>query len=281
MNEIKEKLNIKDMIYVIRVKEVMLDSDLAKLYECKNGTKTLNLAVKRHINRFPERFMFRLTKEELQQCSRFQFETLKGRGNNIKYLPYAFTEQGVAMLATVIRTSVAEEVSIAIMDAFVEMRRFINNNREIFTRVISLENDLHLLNEKQGANEEKFELIFNELGKKEFKEQLFFDGQIYDAYSLLVNIIREAKTKIIIIDNYLDKTILDILAYKDDNIFVKLYVKDIKSKLDITKFNLQYTNTSIEIIKTFHDRFIIIDDKILYHVGASLKDLGKKMFCSK
>ena len=163
--------------------------------------------------------MFRLTKEELQQCSRFQFETLKGRGNNIKYLPYAFTEQGVAMLATVIRTSVAEEVSIAIMDAFVEMRRFINNNREIFTRVISLENDLHLLNEKQGANEEKFELIFNELGKKEFKEQLFFDGQIYDAYSLLVNIIREAKTKIIIIDNYLDKTILDILAYKDDNIF--------------------------------------------------------------
>ena len=141
-----------------------------------------------------------------------------------------------------------------------------------------MENNLQLLNEKQNENEEKFELIFNELGKKEFKEQLFFDGQIYDAYSLLINIIREAKDKIIIIDNYLDKTILDILSYKDDKVVTKLYVKDIKTKLDIDKFNFQYSNTSIEIIKNFHDRFIIIDNKILYHVGASLKDLGKKCF---
>ena len=279
MNEVKEKSNIKHMIYEVRGKQVMLDSDLAKLYQCKNGTKTINLAVKRHINRFPERFMFRLTKEEYYEILRFQSETLElKQGKYSKYLPYAFTEQGVAMLATVLRTSVAEEISIAIMDAFVEMRRFIYSNRDMFTRVISIENDLKLLNDKQTENEEKFELIFTELGKKEFKEQLFFDGQIYDAYSLLINIIREAKTKIIIIDNYLDKTILDVLSYKNDNIIVKLYVKDIKTKLDIDKFNLQYSNTSIEMIKTFHDRFIIIDNKILYHVGASLKDLGKKCF---
>ena len=278
MNEIKEKLNIKDMIYVIRGRQVMLDSDLAKLYECKNGTKTINQAVKRNIEKFPSDFYFQLTNEEyLNLKSQLGTSSLNNYGG-VRKMPYVFTEQGVAMLATIIKTSVATEISIKIMRAFVEMRRFIYNNRNMFTRVISMENNLQLLNEKQSENEEKFELIFTELGKKEFKEQLFFDGQVYDAYSLLINIIREAKTKIIIIDNYLDKTILDVLTYKNDSIKVKLYVKDIKTKLDIDKFNLQYSNTSIEIIKTFHDRFIIIDNKILYHVGASLKDLGKKCF---
>ena len=278
MNEIKEKLNIKDMIYVIRGRQVMLESDLAKLYECKNGTKTINQAVKRNIEKFPSDFYFQLTNEEyLNLKSQVGTSSLNNYGG-VRKMPYVFTEQGVAMLATIIKTSVATEISIKIMRAFVEMRRFIYNNRNMFTRVISMENNLQLLNEKQSENEEKFELIFTELGKKEFKEQLFFDGQVYDAYSLLINIIREAKTKIIIIDNYLDKAILDVLSYKNDNIKVKLYVKDIKTKLDIDKFNLQYSNTSIEIIKTFHDRFIIIDDKILYHVGASLKDLGKKCF---
>ena len=278
MNEIKEKLNIKDMIYVIRGRQVMLDSDLAKLYECKNGTKTINQAVKRNIEKFPSDFYFQLTNEEyLNLKSQLGTSSLNNYGG-VRKMPYVFTEQGVAMLATIIKTSVATEISIKIMRAFVEMRRFIYNNRNMFTRVISMENNLQLLNEKQSENEEKFELIFTELGKKEIKEQLFFDGQVYDAYSLLINIIREAKTKIIIIDNYLDKTILDVLTYKNDSIKVKLYVKDIKTKLDIDKFNLQYSNTSIEIIKTFHDRFIIIDNKILYHVGASLKDLGKKCF---
>ena len=279
MNEIKEKLNIKDMIYVIRGRQVMLDSDLAKLYECKNGTKEVNQAVKNNVNKFPERFSWKLTDEEYKNLrSKFLTSSTTKNYGGRRYLPRVFTEQGVAMLATIIKTSVATEISIKIMRAFVEMRRFIYNNRNMFTRVISMENNLQLLNEKQSENEEKFELIFTELGNKEFKEQLFFDGQVYDAYSLLINIIREAKTKIIIIDNYLDKTILDVLTYKNDSIKVKLYVKDIKTKLDIDKFNLQYSNTSIEIIKTFHDRFIIIDDKILYHVGASLKDLGKKCF---
>ena len=279
MNEIQEKLNIKDMIYVIRGKEVMLDSDLAKLYECKNGTKEINQAVKRNVEKFPNDFCFQLTKEEyLNLRSQLVTSSLQDNYGGRRYNPYVFTEQGVAMLATILKTSVATKVSIDIMRAFVEMRRFINSNKEMFTRVISIENDLKLLNDKQNINEEQIQLLFNELGKKEFKEQLFFDGQIYDAYSLLINIIREAKNKIIIIDNYLDKTILDILSYKNDNVIVKLYVKDIKTKLDIDKFNLQYSNTSIKVIKNFHDRFIIIDDQILYHVGASLKDLGKKCF---
>ena len=278
MNEVKEKLNIKDMIYEVRGKQVMLDSDLAKLYQCKNGTKEINQAVKNNANKFPERFSWRLTEKETKKFLVKSFDQkVETRGGRYKN-PRVFTEQGVAMLATILKSKVATEVSIAIMDAFVEMRKFIYSNRDMFTRVISIENDLKLLNDKQDINEEKFELIFTELGKKEFKEQLFFDGQIYDAYSLLINIIREAKTKIIIIDNYLDKTILDILSYKDDKVVTKLYVKDIKTKLDIDKFNLQYSNTSIEIIKNFHDRFIIIDNKILYHVGASLKDLGKKCF---
>ena len=277
MNEIQEKLNIKEMIYVIRGQQVMLDSDLAKLYQVE--TKRINEAVKNNINKFPKRFSWKLTDEEYKNLrSKFSSSSSTKNYGGRRYLPRVFTEQGVAMLATILKSKVATEVSIAIMDAFVEMRRFIYSNRNMFTRIISMENNLQLLNEKQSANEEKFELIFNELGKKEFKEQLFFDGQIYDAYSLLINIIREAKTKIIIIDNYLDKTILDILSYKEDKVIAKLYVKDIKTKLDITKFNLQYSNTSIDIIKKFHDRFIIIDDKILYHVGASLKDLGKKCF---
>ncbi len=276
MNEIEEESNIKNMIYEIRGKQVMLDSDVAFLYKVE--TKRLNETVKRNKDRFPENFCFRLTENEYSSL-RSQIATLKSsRGNHRKYLTFVFTEHGITMLAGILKSEVAIKVSINIINVFVEMRRFIYSNREIFTRVISIENDLKLLNDKQTENEENFELIFTELGKKEFKEQLFFDGQIYDAYSLLINIIREAKTKIIIIDNYLDKTILDVLSYKNDNIIVKLYVKDIKTKLDIDKFNLQYSNTSIEMIKTFHDRFIIIDNKILYHVGASLKDLGKKCF---
>ena len=141
-----------------------------------------------------------------------------------------------------------------------------------------MENNIEILNDKQKENEKKINLIFNEFKGKEFNEKLFFDGQIYDAYSLLINIIRKAKTKIIIIDNYFDKNILDILVYKDDNVKAEIYVKNMKTKLDIDKFNLQYSNTIVKVVSNFHDRFIIIDDKNLYHIGASLKDLGKKCF---
>ena len=274
---IKEK-DIKDMIYEIRGKQVMLDSDLARLYGYSNGTKAFNQAVNRNIERFPERFRFQLTKEEYDEILRSQFVTLEP-GRYSKYLPYVFTEQGVAMLSAVLKTQKSVDVSIKIMDAFVGMRKFINDNKDLFTRVISIENNVQILTDKQHHNEEKFEIIFNELDdKQELKEKLFYDGQIYDAYSLLINIIRKAKEKIIIIDNYIDKTILDILIYKNENVKVEIWTKNIKCDLDIKKFNLQYPNVTIKKVNNFHDRFIIIDNEGLYHVGASLKDLGKKCF---
>ena len=283
MNEIITKKNIKNMIYEVRGKQVMLDSDLAELYGCANGTKDINKAVKRNIERFPEDFYFKLSEKEIKNnmelCSRFHFGTLKlKQGNNLKYLPHVFTEQGVAMLASVLKTEVAAKVSVNIMRAFVEMRKFINNNRDVFKRIISIENDLKLLNDKQVHNDEKFEILFNKFNNEGIKEKIFYDGEIYDAYSLLINIIREAKNKIIIIDNYIDKTIFDILSYKDENIKVEIWTKEEKIKLDYDKFNLQYENVEIKKVNHIHDRFIIIDDNKLYHVGASLKDLGKKCF---
>ena len=269
MNEllVNEKIKIEDLIYEVRGKQVMFDSDLAKLYQCKNGTKTINLAVKRHINRFPERFMFQLTREEYYNILRFQSETLElEQGQYSKYLPYAFTEQGVAMLATILRTSVAESVSIQIMDAFVYMRKFIGTNNynqrisNIETKLIDYDN--------------KFDLIFDKL-ENTVNNHVFFEGQIYDAYSLLVDILNQATDKIIIIDNYIDKKLLDICS----NVNLKITIITGKiNKLDLEKYNKQYSNIEILISNSFHDRFVIIDNKILYHCGASFKDLGKKCF---
>ena len=279
MNEITTKKNIKNMIYEIRGKQVMLDSDLAELYNCKNGTKSINLAVRRHIKRFPERFMFQLTQDEYYKILRFQNETLElKQGKYSKYLPYAFTEQGVAMLSAVLKTDIAEEISVSIMDAFIEMRRFINENKDLFNRINRLEYDNFDNKNKLIEHDNKINQIIDEMNPKEIKEKIFYDGEIYDAYSLLINIIREAKNKIIIIDNYIDKTIFDILSYKDENIKVEIWTKEEKIKLDYDKFNLQYENVRIKKINSFHDRFIIIDNEKLYHVGASLKDLGKKCF---
>ncbi len=206
MNNIvlNKKVRIEDMIYEIRGKQVMLDSDLAKLYECVNGTKTINLAVKRHMNRFPDRFVFKLTKDEYYEVLRFQSETLElEQGKFSKYLPYAFTEQGIAMLATVLRTEVAAEVSIKIMDAFVLMRKYISSSL-IEQKYI---NNLVL------EHEERLKIV--ETAFSSFKERnnhVFFEGQIYDAYSLVIDIFNKSKSEIIIIDNYIDKNLLDILS---------------------------------------------------------------------
>ena len=275
MLELQEKENIiiEDMIYEIRGKQVMFDSDLAKLYQCSNGTKSINLAVKRHIKRFPERFMFQLSEKEVVELgSRFQTETLnknnQKQGLNIKYLPYVFTEQGVAMLATVLRTSVAEEVSIAIMDAFVSMRKYISTNlleqKYINNQVIKNTEDIKLLQES-----------FKQFDKKRELNEIFYQGQIYDAYSLLIDILNSADKNIIIIDNYIDKKFLNICSKIKNNIII--YTKKI-DKIDLDKYNKQYNNVEIKIINSFHDRFIILDKKVLYHFGASLKDLGKKCF---
>ena len=272
MNEIilKEEIKVENMIYEIRGKQVMLDSDLAKLYQCANGTKTINQAVKRHSNRFPERFMFQLTKEEHKKFLRSQVGTLEiERGQYSKYLPNAFTEQGVAMLATVLRTSIAEEMSIKIMDAFVEMRKYIGNNliEQKYINKLVLENHerINLLQES-----------FNKLEEKTKYNNLFFEGQIYDAYSLLLDILNKSNKEIIIIDNYAGKELLDILKELNKNITI--ISKNINEEL-IKKYNSQYTNIKFINNNSFHDRFIIIDKKILYHCGSSFKDLGKKCFC--
>ena len=248
-------------------KQVMLDSDLAKLYKCVNGTKTINLAVKRHINRFPERFMFQLTKKEYYEILRFQNETLEfEQGKYSKYLPRVFTEQGVAMLATVLKTKVAEEVSIKIMDAFVLMRKYISNNliEQKYINNLVLED-----HDKIKALEQSFSKM------NEKNNHLFFDGQIYDAYSLLIDIFNKSKEEIIIIDNYIDKHILDILSKTEKK--VKIITNKYNNQ-DYEKYREQYNNVELIINNTFHGRFIIIDKRILYHSGASFKDLGNKCF---
>ena len=273
MNEIivKDNIKIEDLIYEIRGKQVMLDSDLAMLYGCKNGTKSLNLAVKRHINRFPERFMFQLTKEEYSSIySRFQFETLnknnQKQGLNIKYLPYVFTEQGVAMLSAILKTDVAEEISVKIMDAFVAMKKIINNSlieqKYINSLVLEHDNEIRLLQES-----------FNKLSAKEKINHIFYDGQIYDAYSLLIDILNKAKKEIIIIDNYAGKELFDIT--KDIKVNIKIYTKNI-DEISKKKYMQEYSNIEITTTDIFHDRFIILDNKELYNLGSSLKDIGKK-----
>ena len=270
---IKNDVKIENMIYEIRGKQVMLDSYLARLYGCKNGTKSLNLAVKRHINRFPERFMFQLTKEEYSSIySRFQFETLnknnQKQGLNIKYLPYVFTEQGVAMLSAILKTDVAEEISIKIMDAFVAMKKIINTSliEQKYFNELTIKNteDIKLLQES-----------FNKLNTKESNNHIFYEGQIYDSYSLVIDILSKARKEIIIIDNYAGKKLFDII--KNIKVNIKVYTENIDNTAR-KKYEKQYSN--LEIINTdiFHDRFIIIDNKILYHSGASFKDLGKKCF---
>ena len=270
---IKNDVKIENMIYEIRGKQVMLDSDLARLYGCKNGTKSLNLAVKRHINRFPERFMFQLTKEEYSSIySRFQIETLnknnQKQGLNIKYLPYVFTEQGVAMLSAILKTDVAEEISIKIMDAFVAMKSIINTSliEQKYFNELTIKNteDIKLLQES-----------FNKLNTKESNNHIFYEGQIYDSYSLVIDILSKARKEIIIIDNYAGKKLFDII--KNIKVNIKVYTENIDNTAR-EKYEKQYSNINIFTTDIFHDRFIIIDNKILYHSGASFKDLGKKCF---
>ena len=273
MNEIinKDEIKIENLIYEIRGKQVMLDSDLARLYECANGTKTINLAVKRHKNRFPKRYMFQLTEEEALQISRFQVETLKGRGHNIKYLPYVFTEQGVAMLATILRTKVAEEISIKIMDAFVAMRKYISSNlleQKYINRLVLEDHDkIQLLQES-----------FSKLEEKRKVSEIYFDGQIYDAYFKIQDIFKEAKNELIIIDGYADNTILDIVKRLKVNVIIITKPYNLLTKQDIFKYNKQYHNLKVYYDNSFHDRYFILDKKIVYHCGASINRIGYKTF---
>ena len=275
MNELitKEEINIENMIYEIRGKQVMLDSDLAFLYGCSNGTKSINLAVRRHINRFPERFMFQLTEEESKNIW-FQIETKYGKKETRggKYnKPYVFTEQGVAMLATVLRTKVAEEISIKIMDAFVAMRKYISNdliNKSYYEdMLIRHDTEIKLLQES-----------FDKLESKRKDNEIYFSGQIYDAYSKIVDIFKKAKEELIIIDSYADKIVLDIISNLKIPVTLICKSKTLLTKLDIEKYNMQYSNLKIIYDDTFHDRYFILDNIKVYHCGASINRIGYKTF---
>ena len=279
-----ETENIKNLIYNIRGKQVMLDSDVAMLYHYE--TKNVNKAMKRNVERFPEDFCFQLTMTELKEMW-FQNGTTLEKDNikyrSEKYLPYVYTEQGISMLAGILKNEIAVQVSIRIMRAFIEMRKFILNNGQVFERLTNVEYKLLEQNKILTDHEKKFEKVFDELQKKEekeFKQKIFFDGQIYDAYSLIIDIIKKAKNKILIIDNYIDDSILKMLSKKNKNVEVVILTSQNCNitKLDIQKFNKQYSNLKLAYTNKFHDRFIVIDNKELYHCGASLKDLGKKCF---
>ncbi len=272
--------DIRNMIHVIRGQQVMLDSDLAMFYGYE--VKALNQQVKRNIRRFPDDFMFRLTEDEALQSLRSQIVTLNKtgseRGKHRKYLPYAFTEQGIYMLATVLKGEVAEKQSIFIMRAFREMRHFIANNSLLFEKVSNIE--LKQL-EYQKTTDEKFDKVFKYIeDHAEAAQKIFFDGQIYDAFEFITSIVCRAKKEIILIDGYVDIDTLNILAKKKSGVNIKIYTYA-GSKLtqkDIANFNAQYPTLVVTKTQIFHDRFIILDGKTAYHIGASIKDAGRKCF---
>lgn len=271
---IKSEDEIRAMIYIVRNQQVMLDSDLAELYQVE--TKRLNERVKRNQNRFPENFCFQLTREEYEHL-RSQTATSREYGGR-RYLPYVFTESGIAMLSAVLNSDVALEVSVRIMNSFVEMRRFIANNAALFERISSVE--LKQL-EYQKQTDEKFDKVFEYIDDHaESEQKIFFDGQIYDAFELLISLVQKATKKIILIDGYVDTGTLNILAKKNTGVDVTIYTfsNTRLSQRDITTINAQYPNLIVKHMTAFHDRFLILDDTVGYHVGASLKDAGKKCF---
>ena len=272
MNEVMiDNSKIENMIYEIRGKHVMFNSDVARLYNV--GTKVLNQVIKRNINRFPEEFCFQITIEELGNLSlRSQNVTLNKsnnyRGLHYKYLPYVLTEQGIMMLSGLLKNDIAAKVNVQIINAFVKMRKYISGNL--------------YLNEKIIVNHEnrilKLEESFDKLNEKEKINAIFYEGQIYDAYSLLIDIFKEAKEEIIIIDNYADKSILDMITNLNVKVTVVTRKFNLLKDIDIKKYNKQYHNLKVIYSDKFHDRFVIIDKKVLYHSGASFKDLGNKCF---
>lgn len=271
---VAETKDIKSLIYVVRGQQVMLDSDLAMIYQVE--TKVFNQAVSRNIERFPENFRFQLTKEEFDTL-RSQIATSDGRGGR-RYRPYMFTEQGIAMLSGVLRSDVAVQASIRIMNTFVEMRRFIANHALLFEKVSDIE--LKQL-EYQKNTDEKFDKVFRYIeNHAESEQKIFFDGQIYDAFSLITSIIRKAQKEIILIDGYVDVDTLNMLAKKNAGVDVKIYTYASAqlTNRDAAKFNAQYPTLTVKKTQVFHDRFIILDGGTAYHIGAAIKDAGKKCF---
>ena len=271
MNEIivKNEVNIENLIYEIRGIQVMLDSDLAKLYECANGTKDINKAVKRNIERFPEKFMFQLTDEEYS-CLRFQTGTSNTKGGR-RYNPYVFTEQGVAMLSSVLHSETAVTTSIKIINAFIAMRKYISTNliEQKYINILVLED-----HEKIKA----LESSFAKFEEKRKVNEIYFDGQIYDAYSKIQEIFNKAKQGLIIIDSYADYTLLDIIKRLNVKTTIITKPNNLLTKQDIIRYSKQYNNLKVIYDNTFHDRYFILDNKIVYHCGASINRIGYKTF---
>lgn len=269
--------NIEPLIKVIRGQQVMLDKDLAILYGVE--AKVLNQAVKRNVERFPNDFRFQLTKEE---CLRSQIVTLNEKqGQHLKYMPYAFTEQGVAMLSSVLRSQTAIEVNIQIMRAFVSMRHFMVINASVFSRLETIEYHQLEMQQHQQETDKRIDEVFRRLdeGNAKPKQGVFYNGQIYDAYTFVSDLIKSAKKRIVLIDNYVDETVLTLLDKRDNNVSAIIYTQQISRQfqLDIDRHNAQYAPIDVETFRLSHDRFLCIDDDV-YHIGASIKDLGKKWF---
>lgn len=272
-------LPIENLIHVIRGQQVMIDSDLARLYGVE--TKYLKRAVKANIKRFPPDFMFELESSEFDslRCKNCTSNTKSQRGG-IRYMPFAFTENGVAMLSSVLKSDTAIEVNVRIMRAFTSMRSFLTNNAHVFQRLETVEHHQLLLQEHLSEHDRKFEEVLSRLDDKDSEpiEGFFFEGQIFDAYSLISDLIRKATRRIILIDNYVDDRILKVLTKRGDGVPAIIYTDPRHSQIsnDLRRHNAQYPRIEVKNCTNVHDRFLIIDDTV-YFIGGSIKDLGKKI----
>lgn len=274
-DQLPETIDIQPMIRVIRGQQVMLDNDLATLYGVE--TRALNQAVKRNINRFPDDFMFQLTKEELDNL---MSQNVTSSWGGTRKLPYAFTEQGIAMLSSVLKSQTAVEVNIRIMRAFIAMRRFIATNAQLFQRLETIEYHQLEMKQHQEVTDKRIDEVFKRLDADIPPMQgIFYDGQVFDAYRFVSDLIRKAKRSIVLIDNYVDDTVLTLLDKREKGVSATIYTQRVSSQfqLDVDRHNAQYPLIEIRQLSKAHDRFLLIDDEV-YHVGASIKDLGRKWF---
>lgn len=269
--------SVENRILTIRGVQVILDRDLADLYNVE--TKRLNEQVRRNLLRFPENFRFQLSQNEFQElvanCDRFS--SLK----HSTVCPFAFTEQGVAMLASVLRSETAIRVSIRIMDAFVSMRHFLINNADVFRRLSTIEYHQLEMMQHQQESDKRIDEVFRRLdeGSVQPKQGIFYDGQVYDAYTFVSDLVKSAKRNIVLIDNYVDETVLTLLDKRGNGVTADIYTQQINQqlRLDLNRHNSQYPPINVSVFRRSHDRFLCIDD-VVYHIGASIKDLGKKWF---
>ena len=272
---LSEQIDIQSMIKTIRGQQVMLDRDLATLYGVEN--RALNQAVKRNLERFPEDFMFQLNKTEEDDL---KSQNVTSSWGGRRKLPYAFTEQGIAMLSSVLRSPMAVDVNIRIMRAFVAMRRFIISNAQLFQRIENIEYDQLQMKLHQEQTDKRIDEVFKRLDAKTLPTQgIFYDGQVFDAYHFICDLIRKAKHNIVLIDNYVDDTVLTLLDKRENGVMATIYTQRISNQLqlDIDRHNAQYSPIEIKQFSRAHDRFLLIDDEV-FHIGASIKDLGKKWF---